>query len=156
MAEIENTTIESKARNAVGQALQGQLVDLVDLSLLAKQLHWNVVGPNFRSVHLQLDDVVTFAREQADVMAERAVALAVNPDGQTRTVTDCTPIKPVEVGWLRDHEVVSKMTEVLSELIRRCRERIEATDEPDPATQDLIIAVCQGLEEQHWMFQAQV
>lgn len=156
MAEIENTTIESDDRQIVGKALQGQLVDLIDLSLFAKQLHWNVVGPNFRSIHLQLDDVVEFARMQSDVMAERAVALAVNPDGQTRTVTDSTPIKGVEIGWLRDHEVVAKMTEVFTELIGRCRERIESTEKADPATQDLIIAVCQGLEEQHWMFQAQV
>ena len=107
-------------------------------------------------MHLHLDEVVTFARAQADVMAERAVALGVSPDGQARTVADTTPIKGVQVGWLRDHEVVEAMTSVLAELIRRCRDRIEATDEPDPATQDLIIAVCQGLEMQHWMFQAQV
>lgn len=46
----------------VGDASQGALVDLVDLSLVAKQIHWNVVGPRFRSVHLQLDEVADTAR----------------------------------------------------------------------------------------------
>jgi len=48
------------------------------------------------------------------------------------------------------------MTDSLATLVARCRERMEVTDEPDPATQDLLIAVCQDLEMQHWMLQAQV
>lgn len=131
-------------------------MELVDLSLLAKQLHWNVVGPNFRSIHLQLDDVVLFAREQADIMAERAVALGVNPDAQSATVAASTAITQVKSGYICDHEVVAQLTERLADMISRCRERIGTTGASDPATQDLIIAVCQGLEQQHWMFQAQV
>ena len=42
----------------VGEALQEVLVDLVDLSLVGKHLHWNVEGLTFRSVHLQLDELV--------------------------------------------------------------------------------------------------
>ncbi len=48
------------------------LVDLVDLALVAKQIHWNVVGPRFRSVHLQLDELVGTARTHSDTVAERA------------------------------------------------------------------------------------
>ncbi len=69
----------------VSEALQGALVDLVDLALVAKQIHWNVVGPRFRSVHLQLDEVVTTARAHSDTVAERAAALACRrTDGPRR------------------------------------------------------------------------
>jgi starvation-inducible DNA-binding protein len=34
--------------------LQRILVDLVELHLQGKQAHWNVVGANFRDLHLQL------------------------------------------------------------------------------------------------------
>ncbi|WP_309500748.1 Dps family protein, partial [Streptomyces shenzhenensis] len=54
----------------VAEGLQGALVDLVDLALVAKQIHWNVVGPRFRTVHLQLDEVVDTARAHSDTVAE--------------------------------------------------------------------------------------
>jgi starvation-inducible DNA-binding protein len=39
---------EPHQREEVGHQLQTLLVELVDLSLLGKQMHWNVVGPLFR------------------------------------------------------------------------------------------------------------
>jgi starvation-inducible DNA-binding protein len=44
--------------------LQRVLVDLIELHLQGKQAHWNIVGTNFRDVHLQLDEIVEFARGQ--------------------------------------------------------------------------------------------
>ncbi|MBZ4518154.1 DNA starvation/stationary phase protection protein, partial [Mycobacterium avium subsp. hominissuis] len=43
--------------------LQRVLVDLVELHLQGKQAHWNVIGSNFRDLHLQLDELVDAARE---------------------------------------------------------------------------------------------
>ena len=43
--------------------LQRVLVDLIELHLQGKQAHWNVVGSNFRDLHLQLDELVDFARD---------------------------------------------------------------------------------------------
>ena len=41
--------------------LQRVLVDLVELQLQGKQAHWNLVGTNFRDLHLQLDGIVDVA-----------------------------------------------------------------------------------------------
>src|SRR5512134_3501291 len=68
------------------EVLQGGLVDLIDLSLLAEQAHRNVVGRRFCSVHLQLDGVVAIAWQYMDMVAERAVALGVHTDGRAATV----------------------------------------------------------------------
>ena len=59
------------------------LVELIDLALVGKQLHWNVTGPLFRPLHEQLDELVDSWRELSDVVAERAVALGYSPDGQS-------------------------------------------------------------------------
>jgi starvation-inducible DNA-binding protein len=143
------------ARKATGTALQGSLVDLIDLHLLAKQAHWNLIGRNFRPIHLQLDDVVDLAREHADTLAERAVAIGVNPDGRARTVADSTKVRQLDAGYLQDDKVVAAITDVLAEMGKRFRERIKTTDEADLVTQDLLISVAQDLEKQHWMFEAQ-
>jgi hypothetical protein len=49
----------SDEREPVGLKLQATLHELVDLSLIGKQLHWAVeVGRLFRPLHLQLDELV--------------------------------------------------------------------------------------------------
>ena len=70
-------------REEVGNQLQAMLVELIDLALIGKQLHWNVTGPLFRPLHEQLDELVDSWRELSDVVAERAVALGYVPDGQS-------------------------------------------------------------------------
>ena len=44
-------------------SLQEALVDLVDLALQGKQAHWNLYGPHFRSIHLQLDEIIDEVRQ---------------------------------------------------------------------------------------------
>ncbi|MGW0858864.1 Dps family protein [Streptomyces sp. NPDC002690] len=139
----------------VGEALQGALVDLVDLSLAAKQVHWNVVGPRFRSVHLQLDEVVDTARQHSDTVAERASAIGVNPDGRSATIARTTAIDVVPSGWIKDVDAVKVLVDALKIVIGRMRERIDATADPDPVSQDTLIAVAADLEKHAWMFQAE-
>ncbi|QLE74281.1 DNA starvation/stationary phase protection protein [Streptomyces rectiverticillatus] len=152
---VVKSSLSEQDRKTVGDALQGALVDLVDLSLVAKQVHWTVVGPRFRSVHLQLDEVVASARVHADTVAERASALGVAPDGRAETVAKTSGIDPVGGGWCKDTEAVQTLVSALGAVITRMRERIRATEEPDPVTQDLLIGLTGDLEKHHWMFQAE-
>ncbi|GGX59562.1 Dps family protein [Streptomyces hiroshimensis] len=152
---VVKSSLSEQDRKTVGDALQGALVDLVDLSLVAKQVHWTVVGPRFRSVHLQLDEVVASARVHADAVAERASALGVAPDGRAETVAKTSGIDPVGGGWSKDTEAVQTLVSALGAVITRMRERIRATEEPDPVTQDLLIGLTGDLEKHHWMFQAE-
>ncbi|MFF1547285.1 Dps family protein [Streptomyces sp. NPDC058291] len=139
----------------VSEALQGALVDLVDLSLVAKQVHWNVVGPRFRSVHLQLDEVVDVARTHSDTVAERASALGVSPDGRASTVAAGSGIGAVPSGWVKDSDAVGALVAALGAVITRMRERVAATGDADPVSQDIFIGITAELEKHHWMFQAE-
>ncbi|MEV0266856.1 DNA starvation/stationary phase protection protein [Streptomyces sp. NPDC050617] len=152
---VVKSTLSEEDRKIVGEALQGALVDLVDLSLVAKQVHWTVVGPRFRSIHLQLDDVVVSARQHADTVAERASALGIAPDGRAETVAKTSGIDTVGEGWNKDTQAVQILVSALGAVIGRMRERIQSTDKPDPVTQDLIIGLTADLEKHHWMFQAE-
>ncbi|MER6497832.1 DNA starvation/stationary phase protection protein [Streptomyces sp. NPDC001455] len=153
MSVVKSPLSESDLQ-VVGDALQGALVDLIDLSLVAKQVHWNVVGPRFRSVHLQLDEVVDTARRHSDSVAERASALGVNPDGRSGTIARTTAIASVPEGWVTDGHAVEALVSALGVVIGRMRERIEKTGGPDPVSQDLLIGLTGDLEKHAWMFQA--
>ena len=61
-------------REGVGEELQATLHELIDLSLIGKQLH------------LRLDELVDSWRELSDTVAERAVALGFVPNGQAKAV----------------------------------------------------------------------
>ena len=142
--------------DATGAVLQASLVDLVDLALTGKQMHWNVVGRNFRSVHLQLDELVALARQYADAVAERAAATGVSPDGRASTVAKSSGLAEFGEGWKTDVEVIEAVVADLAGLIPRFRERISQTDRTDLVTQDLLIELIGKLEEAHWMWQAQL
>ncbi|AZQ73882.1 MULTISPECIES: Dps family protein [Streptomyces] len=152
---VVKSPLSEPDRKTVGDALQGALVDLVDLSLVAKQVHWNVIGPRFRSIHLQLDEVVASARIHADTVAERASALGVSPDGRAETVAKTSGIGTIGSGWTKDTDAVRTLVEALGAVITRMRERVQATADPDPVTQDLLIGLTGDLEKHHWMFQAE-
>ncbi|MFI6274160.1 Dps family protein [Streptomyces sp. NPDC050988] len=152
---VVKSTLPESARQVVGEALQGTLVDLLGLSLIGKQAHWNIVGPRFRSIHLQLDEVVDTARTYADTVAERAATLGVPPDGRPETVATAAAPQGPKAGWVQDTEVVGVLVEALETTIGLLRERITATAEPDPVTQDLLIGLTAELEKHRWMFQAE-
>lgn len=153
MAKIHGT-LDDDARKTTGQALRAAVIDLIDLTLVAKQAHWNVVGRTFRSIHLQLDELVEVARRHTDVLAERAVAIGVNPDGRSVKVAEETKISQPDPGYLQDDKAIMLAVDVLSGAVKRFRAHVDATEEADPVTQDLLITATQDLEEQHWMFEA--
>ncbi|GHH62668.1 DNA starvation/stationary phase protection protein [Streptosporangium violaceochromogenes] len=147
--------LKAEDKKVVTAALQGALVDLLDLALLGKQAHWNVIGHNFRSLHLQLDEIVAAARGHADTVAEREVALGGNPDGRASTLANTSEVPQLETGYLNDGKVIAAMTDILGSIVRRMRERVAATEKPDPVTQDILIEITQDLEKYHWMIEAQ-
>ena len=154
MSVVKSSLSEADLK-VVGDALQGALVDLVDLSLVAKQVHWNVVGPRFKSVHLQLDEVVDTARLHSDTVAERAAALGVTPDGRAATVASTSAIGKVPTGWIKDGDAVRILVDALGAVIAKMRERIEATGDPDPISQDVLIGLTGDLETHAWRCQAE-
>jgi starvation-inducible DNA-binding protein len=146
--------LPEQARTVTGEALQAAVADLVDLSLVAKQAHWNLIGPRFRSIHLQLDEIVDVARRYSDTVAERATAIGVTPDGCADTVARDSHVPAIGKGWLKEDDVISYFVSALKAVVDAMRERIEITAEPDPVSQDLVIAATAELEKEYWMVQA--
>ncbi|WP_331769716.1 DNA starvation/stationary phase protection protein (plasmid) [Embleya sp. NBC_00888] len=140
------------ARETTGEILQASLVDLLDLATTGKQIHWNVYGPGFRSLHLHLDEIVTAARRFADDLAERAATLGTSPDGRAITVAGGRAAL-LPGGRITVADALAALAVHYDVLLVGMRRRIHATT--DPVTQDLLISVTAALEKQHWMLQAE-
>ena len=61
-------TLRHVDREAIVVELQGVLAILIDLSLTGRHAHWNVQGPNFRPLHLHLDELIDEWRDAADTV----------------------------------------------------------------------------------------
>ncbi|MEV6128424.1 DNA starvation/stationary phase protection protein [Streptomyces violaceusniger] len=137
------------------QALQQIVVDLVELHLQGKQAHWNVVGHNFRDLHLQLDQIVDDARESADTIAERMRALATVPDGRSETVAATTTLPAFPAGEVKVSTVVDLVTTRLRTTADTLRTHHDQIDNEDPSTADLLHAIIESLEKHAWMVSAE-
>ena len=150
-AEIENF----QASTQLSGNLQRVLVDLIELHLQGKQAHWNVVGTNFRDLHLQLDELVDFAREASDTVAERMRALDVVPDGRSDTVTAGTSLPQFPAYEHSTAEVVDLITARIYATVDTLRAVHDEVDAEDPSTADILHQLIDGLEKLAWLIKSE-
>jgi starvation-inducible DNA-binding protein len=150
-AEIQNF----QASAQLSANLQRVLVDLIELHLQGKQAHWNVVGTNFRDLHLQLDEVVEFAREASDTIAERMRALDVIPDGRSDTVVGATTLPQFPAYEHSTGEVVDLVTARIYATVATLRTVHDEVDREDPSTADILHQLIDGLEKLAWLIKSE-
>jgi starvation-inducible DNA-binding protein len=139
------------SREEVGRALQSTLVELIDLALIGKQLHWNIYGLSFKPLHEHLDELVDSWRDLSDTVAERAVALGFAPDGLASTVGAGSHLDLVHRGALDTDTALRELVRCLADVTERIRGRMERLGKLDSVSQDVLIAVVRELEKQLWM-----
>lgn len=142
-------------KQAIAAQLQPIVVELTDLALIGKQFHWTVTGRSFKPLHLQLDEFVDAYRTWTDEVAERLAAVGVAPDGRSQTIASRTPQDEVNADWIKDSDVVSELSGRIEAAIGRVRAAMDELDKVDLASQDVLIGIVKGLEEQLWMLSTQ-
>lgn len=147
--------VDGPQREQNHKVLQPILTDLIAFSLTTKQLHWNVVGPHFRPIHLHLDEIYDLTIEAIDTVAERITACGHSPNGTAKSVAKNTELVDVPEGFLRDTEVLLYASQRIHELVGLIRSRMETIEDVDTVTADILHQICAGLEKHHWMLQAQ-
>jgi starvation-inducible DNA-binding protein len=145
--------MEASAR--LSDSLQAVLVDLIELHVQGKQAHWNIVGKNFRDLHLHLDVIVDAARVFADQVAERMRSLDAIPDGRSSTVVKTTTLPPLDAGEIDTADAVTSITQRLDAAVAAVRGVHDAVEEEDPTTADLLHAIIERLEQLSWMTRAE-
>lgn len=145
---MTNTAAGSEA-----SALDGALADLLDLALLAKQAHWNIVGPRFGPMQLLFDELADLAATSADRVAERAVTLGYAPDGRASAIVKLSSLPSVERGALRDRDAIAAFISILEVVVNRIHSALDSFVQ-DLVTVDLFTTIVGQLERLAWMLRA--
>jgi starvation-inducible DNA-binding protein len=143
------------APQSLPQNLQKVLVDLIELHLQGKQAHWNVVGTNFRDLHLLLDSIVDTARDASDTIAERMRAIDAVPDGRSDTVVATTTVPALPPGEQSTTDTVGMITNRIYAVVDTMRTVHDEVDAADPSTADLLHAIIDDLEKEAWMLKSE-
>ena len=144
-----------KASPTLTNNLQAVLADLIELHVQGKQAHWNIVGTNFRDLHLQLDEIVDAARQFADDTAERMRALHALPDGRSSTVAETTSLAQFPEGLISTKDAIERIVAALEAAVGTMRKVHDEVDEEDPTSADLLHEFIARLEQFAWMVQAE-
>jgi starvation-inducible DNA-binding protein len=138
----------------VAELLQKQLSTYNDLHLTLKHVHWNVVGPNFIGVHEMIDPQVALVRGYADEVAERIAALGQSPKGTPGAIIADRAWDDYSIGRDCVPAHLAALDLVYTGVIEDIRKRIEATEDLDPVTQDILIDHAAELEKFQWFVRA--
>lgn len=144
------------ASAALSDNLQRVLTDLIALELVGKQIHWNIVGPNFRDVHLNLDEVVDIARAGSDEVAERMRAINAVPDGRPTTVSAATTVPAAPEGEILTSEGVAYIVSAIEAVVATLRGVDEDVDSEDPTSSGIVEDLIGKLEQQAWFLSSEV
>ena len=136
--------------SGVEKHLSPVLHNLIALAVNTKHAHWHVRGANFMGVHVFLDDVVAHAQDASDTIAERVVALGLPIDGRIETAAKRSSNPEMSPGFQQSKETVAEVVAQLDATLEVVNNAVEALEDVDLVSQDLVIAIAQQLEKDRW------
>jgi starvation-inducible DNA-binding protein len=146
--------IKEKDRIRIAEGLKKLLADSYTLYLQTHNFHWNVVGPQFRELHLMFEEHYTELATAVDEIAERIRTLDVAAPGTYKAFAELSSIKEVE-GVPEAKEMVRLLTQGHEQVVKTCREVLEPAQEAgDESTAALVSDRMRVHEKTAWMLRA--
>ncbi len=153
-----NIGINDEARLEVGQMLNLLLADEYVLYATTRDYHWNVTGPEFRSLHLQFEQQYEQIAQWIDDVAERARAIGAGARGNWADLTkSARSSADPGIGLAAEH-MLSELLALHEEMIIQLRTDSAACTErfQDAGTADFLTGLMEQHEKAAWMLRAQL
>ena len=137
-------------------SLEDRLAGTLDLQLVLKHIHWNVVGPNFIAVHEMLDTQVEAARTMSDAIAERIATLGGTPQGTPGSIVETRTWDDYSIGRGSVGEHLAALDSVYDGMIADHRTALAEAGKLDPVTEDMLIGQTAEMELFQWFVRSHI
>lgn len=144
--------LEADKRKPVTDDLQATVVELLELFHESKQSHWNLRGPLYLPLHEKLQENADAYRKYADFLAERVLQVGSPIDGRTGVVAATANLGEFPGGYLTDKQVLLLMTERITTVAKRVRQRIDHLSKVDEVTSNQLQELSYALDKHVWQF----
>lgn len=151
-----NIGLSDKQRQGVIDLLNCDLADSYLLLIKTKKYHWDVVGPQFRTLHQLWEEQYEAITQNIDSIAERIRALGGYPVGTAEGFLEKSSIKE-HGGDIPDAtEMVSRLVTDHEQIIRNLRDHVDQCSEKfhDEGTADFLTGLMEQHEEMAWMLRS--
>ncbi len=155
MATVQvNIGISDQDREKIAQSLSRLLADSYTLYLLTHNFHWNVTGPQFRTLHLMFEEQYTELATAVDDIAERIRTLGYPAPGTYREFAKLTSIQEPE-GVPSATDMIRQLITGNEIVVQTCREALPLAQEAnDESTASLISDRMSVHEKTAWMLRS--
>lgn len=151
-----NIGLTEEQRQGVINLLNQDLADAYLLLVKTKKFHWDVVGPQFRSLHQLWEEQYTALTESIDSVAERVRALGGYPIGTMEGFLKVATLKEQPNNVPLATEMVALLVNDHEQIIRNLRDHVDQSSEKfhDEGTADFLTGLMEGHEEMAWMLRS--
>jgi starvation-inducible DNA-binding protein len=146
--------IKTSDREKIAEGLSHLLADSYTLYLQTHNFHWNVTGPQFRELHLMLEEHYTELAVAVDDIAERIRTLGVAAPGTYKAFAQLSSINEVD-GVPDGKTMVDILTDGHEAVVKTCRQVLKlAQAGDDESTVALASDRMRVHEKTAWMLRA--
>lgn len=151
-----NIGLTDEQRNGVCELLNRDLADSYLLLIKTKKYHWDVTGPEFRSLHQLWEEQYQQLSENIDAIAERVRALGNFPVGTAEGFLRYATIKEHTGDVPAAYRMVANLIDDHEQVIRNLRGHIDQCAEQfhDQGTADFLTGLMEQHEEIAWMLRS--
>lgn len=151
-----NIGLSEEQRGGVCELLNQDLSDTYLLQIKTKKYHWDVTGPEFRSLHEMWEEQYQQLSENIDAIAERVRTLGNFPVGTAEGFLQFGSIKEHTGDVPTSYQMVENLIDDHEQIIRNLREHVDQCSEEfhDEGTADFLTGLMEEHEEMAWMLRS--
>jgi starvation-inducible DNA-binding protein len=151
-----NIGLSEEQRQGVVNLLNQDLSDSYLLVIKTKKYHWDVIGPQFRTLHQLWDEQYEALSMNIDAIAERIRALGGYPIGTAKGFLDNASLREHAGDLPNASEMVERLVGDHEQVIRNLRGHIDECGDSfhDEGTADFLTGLMEQHEEMAWMLRS--